>query len=570
MTKHASTPTLQPLARFGGVLAVSALLLGCASAPEPAAEPTEQRRSTLDEIDALLATRYEDPKAPDMDTTLPPSINEALLPPLNLDDPLADPSALEERFDIDVANADIRTVLMGLVSNTPYNMVIHPSVEGVISLSLKDVTIPDIMRILRDVYGYEYQTSSNGFHVLPVTIQSRVYHLNYLNIQRKGFSQTRISSGQISEGGSGGGSGDGDSGDGGGGGTSGSVIETSSASDLWKEMHAALKSIVGDKDGRSVVVSPQAGMVIVRAMPSELREVENFMRLTQGNLHRQVILEAKIVEVELNDGFQAGINWSALGDDGNDTLLVGQTGGGTVFENGNTLDPSGNTTVLNPAAFGGVFSAALSVNDFTSFIELLESQGNVQVLSSPRVSTVNNQKAVIKVGQDEFFVTEISSGDISGTGNTGNSTAPDITLTPFFSGIALDVTPQIDVNGGVILHIHPTVSEVVDQTKNITVNGQTQTLPLALSSVRESDSIVHARSGQLIVIGGLMQNKSEDEQAGTPFFSDLPIVGSLFEHTRKRNLKSELVILLRPIVVNSTETWAHRLQESAERIRELR
>ena len=257
-----------------------------------------------------------------------------------------------------------------------------------------------------------------------------------------------------------------------------------------------------------------------------------------------------------------------MGDDGPDSVLVGQTGGGTIFTNGNTLDSNGNTTITNPAAFGGVFSAALQIDDFTSFIELLETQGNVHVLSSPRVSTVNNQKAVIKVGQDEFFVTEISSSDISGTGNTGNTTAPDITLTPFFSGIALDVTPQIDVAGGVVLHIHPTVSEVQDQTKNITVNGQTQSLPLALSSVRESDSIVHAHSGQLIVIGGLMQTRTEDEVAGTPGLRDLPVVGSLFEHTRRRFLKSELVILLRPIVVNSTATWAHSLQETAKRVRQ--
>ncbi|MEM7210193.1 MAG: pilus (MSHA type) biogenesis protein MshL [Pseudomonadota bacterium] len=542
-----------------------AIVAGCATLEsDKSVEPEPAESSTLEAIDVLLESAQEQPSLSDIDPIVPTGINQALLPPLNLDDPLEDPRSLEERFDIDVANAEIRTLLMGLVSETPYNMVIHPDVSGKISLSLKDVSIPDVMRILRDVYGYEYQTSRNGFHVLPVAIQSRIYHLNYLNIERTGFSQTRVSSGQVTNSDSS----DSDSAaSSGGSSTSGSVIETSSTSNLWAEMKTSLQSIIGNGDGRTVVVSPQSGMVIVRAMPNELREVENFLRVTQGNLHRQVILEAKIVEVELNDGFQAGINWSALGDDGDDTLLVGQTGGGSIFTNGNTLDANGNTTVLNPAAFGGVFSAALKIDDFTGFIELLETQGSVQVLSSPRVSTVNNQKAVIKVGQDEFFVTEISSSDISGTGNTGNTTTPDITLTPFFSGIALDVTPQIDVNGGVVLHIHPTVSEVVDQTKNITVNGQTQSLPLALSSVRESDSIVHARSGQLIVIGGLMQNRTEDDTASTPFFGDLPVIGSLFRHKRERYLKSELVILLRPIVVNSTGTWAHSLQESAERIR---
>ncbi|MEM7293096.1 MAG: secretin N-terminal domain-containing protein, partial [Pseudomonadota bacterium] len=495
------------------LLAVGALGISACATVEKNEAVSPEPSSTMVEIDALLQSANTEQAASEQ-PALSSDINEALLPPLNLDDPLKDPSALEARFDIDVTNAGVRAVLMGLVDNTPYNMVIHPSVKGKISLSLKDVTIPDVMRILRDVYGYEYQTSSTGFHVLPVTVQSRIYHLNYLNVQRKGYSQTRISSGQVSGGGDTASSEGTEDSSSGGDSTSGSIVETSSSSDLWVEMEAALKSIIGDGDGRSVVVSPQAGMVIVRAMPSELREAENFLRVTQGNLHRQVILEAKIVEVELNDGYQAGINWSALGEDGSDSLLVGQTGGGNVFTNGNSLDPNGNTTITNPAPFGGVFSASLQLDDFTSFIELLEVQGSVQVLSSPRVSTVNNQKAVIKVGQDEFFVTEISSSDISGTGNTGNSTTPDITLTPFFSGIALDVTPQIDVNGGVILHIHPTVSEVIDQTKNITINGQTQSLPLALSSVRESDSIVHARSGEVVVIGGLMQNSSKDINAG--------------------------------------------------------
>ncbi len=110
----------------------------------------------------------------------------------------------------------------------------------------------------------------------------------------------------------------------------------------------------------------------------------------------------------------------------------------------------------------------MTFNDFAAFIELLETQGDVQVLSSPRIATINNQKAVIKVGSDEFFVTDISSTTVTGTATT---TSPDITLTPFFSGIALDVTPQIDAGGRVTLHVHPTISQVTDQQKTITVAG---------------------------------------------------------------------------------------------------
>ncbi len=302
-----------------------------------------------------------------------------------------------------------------------------------------------------------------------------------------------------------------------------------------------------------------------------------------------MILEAKILEVELSDGFQSGINWTALLEPGtNETVLTGQTGGGGIFSgdsvggagfanpnvnNSGITDPSvtlssgnlGQQAGTIASSFGGVFALALSLSDFTAFIELLETQGNVQVLSSPRVSTVNNQKAVIKVGTDEFFVTNVSSTTIAGTTTT---TTPSVTLTPFFSGIALDVIPQISQSGEVILHIHPTVSEVREQEKDITVAGEAQTLPLAFSSVRESDSIVRAYSNQIVVIGGLMQNTNRESVASTPLLGDLPFIGSLFRHTRQSARKSELVILLRPIVVDG-RAWRDSLRKSSETYRSM-
>jgi len=190
----------------------------------------------------------------------------------------------------------------------------------------------------------------------------------------------------------------------------------------------------------------------------------------------------------------------------------------------------------------------------------------VQVLSSPRISTVSNQKAVIKVGSDEFFVTDISSDTTTGT--TTNSTS-DITLTPFFSGIALDVTPQVDPSGQITLHVHPTVSEVVDQNKEINVFGIEQTIPVAFSTVRESDSIINARSGQLVVIGGLMQEKTIKDEAGVPVLGKIPGLGALFRHTQSVSQKSELVILLRPQVIASQADWDNNIRASKQRINEM-
>ncbi|MCW8943747.1 MAG: pilus (MSHA type) biogenesis protein MshL [Sedimenticola sp.] len=529
-----------------------------------------------------MATIQEQLKTPPKQTektraTPPPAVSAALLPPANMQLPRASKRTTVVRFDVNVNEVPVRAFLMGLVEGTPYNMVVHPQVEGALSLSLKQVTIPDVMDVLRDVYGYEYQSVRNGFHVLPARLQSRIFQVNYLNMKRSGSSQTRVSSGQVSSSGDSEESSD-DSGDASGV-TSGSEINTTSDADFWTELSTALQSIVGTGTDRSVVVSPQSGIVVVRAMPHELREVEAFLETTDEAMHRQVILEAKVIEVELNDGFQAGINWAKMMTVDGNSFSMGQTGSGsTMFKNpgsagvelldGGISSPTETSPVsfTSFSAFGGLFGAALNTGSFMAFIELLESQGNVQVLSSPRISTLNNQKAVIKVGSDEFFVTDVSSTTTTGTSTT---TTPDITLTPFFSGIALDVTPQIDRFGRVTLHIHPSVSQVTDQQKVIQVGNETQNLPLAKSTVRESDSLVYAQSGQLVVIGGLMQDTRGEEVASTPLLGDLPFVGSLFRHTRQSAKKSELVIVLRPTVVESAETWRSRVSDTASRIQRL-
>lgn len=511
---------------------------------------------------------------------LPPAaVSAALMPPVGIPAGKAPRDAPEARFDVNVSEVPVSTFLMGLVEGTPYNMVVHPNVSGTLSLSLKQVTIPDVMEVLRDVYGYEYQRVRSGFHVLPARLQSRIFQVNYLNMKRSGSSQTRVSSGQVSAAeSSDDGGGDSESSGSSSRAISGTEINTSSETDFWGELTSALNSIVGAGDDRSVVVAPQSGIVVVRAMPHELREVEAFLQTTQEAMHRQVILEAKVIEVELNDGFQSGINWAKMMSVDGNTLSLGQAGGSSLFTNpgaaGVELPRGGITspTETSPvsftdfSAFGGLFGAALNTGSFMAFIELLESQGNVQVLSSPRISTLNNQKAVIKVGSDEFFVTDISSTTTTGTATT---TTPDITLTPFFSGIALDVTPQIDRHGRITLHIHPSVSQVTDQQKVIQVGNESQNLPLAKSTVRESDSLVYAYSGQLVVIGGLMQDNRSEEVASTPLLGDLPLLGQLFRHTRQAARKSELVIVLRPTVVESVETWQSKISDAANRFQRM-
>ena len=179
------------------------------------------------------------------------------------------------------------------------------------------------------------------------------------------------------------------------------------------------------------------------------------------------------------------------------------------------------------------------------------------MLSSPRISTVNNQKAVIKVGTDEFFVTEVTN-NITTTSSTTTS-VPEFGLTSFFSGISLDVTPQIGDNNEVILHVHPSVTEVVERTKIISLGNDTYSLPLAFSSIRETDSIIRAASGQVVVIGGLLQDKKINTEASVPWLSRIPILGYLFQQTSRSSTKSELVILLQPTVIEAT-SWRDEIK----------
>jgi len=437
---------------------------------------------------------------------------------------------------------------------------------------------------VRDSYGYDYRRTAYGYQIQPNQAITRTYDLNYLNLQRQGMTDTRVSSGQVTS--------SDNTGVGAAGTTTSSTSSTVNASqlltsstvDFWAEVRAVVEMMIGSDEGSQVVVNPQAGLLVVRASSADQQAVEHFLAQAQRNLQRQVILETKILEVNLSDGFQAGINWSFLQGQkgiglGSFTTTTGNNVAG-ILENGiNGIDvqsglPRGvnipGIPLSGPDGVGGVFGATFDFGNFEGVVQLLETQGDVRVLSSPRISTLNNQKAVIKVGTDEFFVTDVST---TTTSLAGGNTAPDldITLTPFFSGISLDVTPQIDENDQVTLHVRPTVSRVQDQNKSIQLGSADNVfnLPLALSTTRQSDSIVRARSGQVVVIGGLLENRNANNDANLPWASKLPLVGPLFQQQRKSLQQTELVILMRPQVVND-QVWLDELRKSAESFRSTR
>ena len=455
------------------------------------------------------------------------------------------------RFDVSASETPAHQFFFSLVHGTAINMVVSPDIQGNISIHLKNVTVEEALKAVRDTYGYDFISKPYGYHILPRELQSRVFPINYLNINRSGRSATTISNGQIvsnestSTNSSGATSSSSESQV-----VASSDILTQSESQFWLKLETVLSTIVGTEGKRSVVVDPAAGIAVINAFPRELQQVEQYLQAAQLSLQKQVFIEAKIMEVELSRGFASGIRW--------DTFGQGYSG---VLESSSNDVVAGQeqadfTSLVNQSTnlVGGIFSLGANFSDFNAVLRLLELQGQVNVLSSPRIATLNNQKAVIKVGSDEFFVTDISSTTTSSSSTVSDT---DITLTPFFSGIALDVTPQISTEGEVTLHVHPAISEVSERTKSVVTADGTLTLPLAFSTIRETDSVVRAKDGQIVVIGGLMQESFRQEVSGIPYLRHIPVLGKfLFSQRVQSRVKSELVILLRPRIIEPETTAA--------------
>ena len=552
---------------------LAGLLAGCA-ADRPLRTP-DVSETVRSELAANTAA------APKLPVAVPAQVSDALAEPAPK--PMAPPA--EPRLDLLVNNAQAREVFLAIVADTRYSMLMHPDVSGTLSVTLRGVTVTEALEAIRDVYGYDFKIEGRRIVVYAPTLQTRVFTINYPHALRIGNSELRVTSGSTansnngSSGGAGntGGTGTGTSGGTGASGGSGqqqmnSRVSTSSQTDFWTELANAVKGMLGNGPGRNVITSPQAGIIAVRAMPDELRQVSQFLKAAQIAVERQVMLEAKIVEVELRDGFQSGIDWSALRNSGRYTGVMGSVGGGTannVLINGVTTNvpgfPTGTSATLSdtlslPVGAGGLFGLALATDGFQAVLGFLETRGDIQILSSPRIATMNNQKALLKVGTDDFFVTSVTGGTAATAATSGSAatpaTAPTLGLTQFFSGIALDVTPQIDDANNITLHVRPSVTTVTEKTKQVDLGSiGNYKLPLASSSVNESDTMVRIQDGNIVAIGGLMQMESNRTASGLPGSTDVPFLSSILGNRANSGRKKELVVLIKPTIIRNAEDW---------------
>jgi MSHA biogenesis protein MshL len=447
-------------------------------------------------------------------------------------------------YSFSLRGANVREVLMAISKQTSFNIVVDPDVGGNVTVDLKDVTLKEALDTLTDLSGLTYSAKRNIIRVFKPVPETRIFSLQYVNLKRTGASST---SAQIGAGGGG------VIGSGGvigtavaaagtttgtagtsvsGGGVAGqSVVTTSTETDLWRDIEAGIGKLLSPEG--KMVVDKQSGTMLVTDFPKVLDQVGTFLERIEGSVQRQVLIEARIVEVDLDSEYQFGIDWSAIAKAG---ALRGNAFEGRIF-----------SQQLSPDA--GDFQIGVTSTDFAALLNVLSTQGEVNVLSSPKLATLNNQTAILRSATDDvFFVTEVERTPIQGGGFDSITTVTPRTVT---IGVVLSITPQISPDGSVILHVRPTVSR---RSGDASISTEDTTITVPILDVREADVIARAKEGQVVIIGGLMQDRKTDEEKKVPLLGDLPGIGRLFRSTVQERGKSELVVLLRPVVLVGKKT----------------
>ncbi|MFT7472139.1 MAG: MSHA biogenesis protein MshL [Kiritimatiellia bacterium] len=590
------------------MLLVVLVLSACAT--RPASLPDT---SILGEIQETLDAAVLTPSVLDSSVSAEDDVSllDELIPSLSLDDSLLAP--VEVRTSISTrANLSATDFFNDLFTGTDYGVVVGSDVDVQINLNLPPVTIDEVMDIVGEIYNLDITKRGNFYTVLPGGLRTRQFSIDYLNVQRQGNSSISVSAGGSQGGGqngggqSGGFNGGGQNGgfngggqnggfngggqngrqSGGNGGGGGGQISTSTSTDFWSDLETAITNLIGVQnsgggaggggafgglstagsrnqstvtdEGKSVLVQPLTGIVIVTAFPHELDRVEEFINAAQESLRREVVIQIQFLEVILNKGFQYALDFNTFGNAPNNP-----SDGTALFadsDNDQAAEFLGGDIGLDGISNALQFSTNFS--DFDAVFQLLQTRGTTQVISSPQLRVLNNQKAVFQDGSQEFFQTQADTTTVASGNNT--TTNANNNLQQFFSGISMDITPQISANGEITLHVHPIISAVDEQTKSIAG----QTVPLAITTTREIDSVIKAANGKIVVLGGLAFERNMNQTAGIPGVSQIPLLGDALEQRQTQSVKSEFIILLKPIMA-SEATDKLILQESNDRFRDI-
>jgi general secretion pathway protein D len=561
---------MTPRARLVPVAALVALLAGCAAAP-PAPSPAHLQQPAA--------------AAPADRSGIPAPVTRSLeMPAPAAQKPL-------ERYTVSVNGIAAGELLFSLARDAKVNLDVHPDIRGVVTLNAIDQTLPQILNRIAAQVDMRYTLEDNLLTVVPDTPFLRLYRVDYLNMSRDASSRTATARRGPTTGGVGGemigGAGAG-AGAGAGvgpeaGNNSNTEILNSAQNRYWDTLTASLKSILqetdkllpeggegaepGSKDGparpnlrfreaASVIAQPETGVLAVRATSRQHARVQEFLDSSVRSARRQVLIEATVAEVELSDGYEQGIDWSAVRRGSSSSF------GFTVRPGGSVTELPGGTTVGGAVPTLGLieFTDAGRYSDIAGAVRLLESFGRTRVLSSPKISVLNNQTALIKVVENLVYFqlrADFTPG-VAGSPSTFTVTSTPSTVPV---GFLMNVTPQIAPSDEVVLNLRPTISRlsgfVEDPGVALSLALARQsgaTLPDVSSRVpeiqtREMDSVIKVRDGQIAVLGGLMREESAQGVDQVPGAGRVPGVGELFKYRSRRGRKSELVIFLRPVIV---------------------
>lgn len=522
-------------------------------------------------------------------------------PPALVDAPLLPPPpgasrAKADVFSVSVHNVDIRSLLFAIARDARLNLDVHPDLAGTVSMNAIDQTLTEILDRAALQVNMRYEMEGRNLFVMPDAPVLRHYRVDYLNVAREARSEIGAAT-SIARGGSGGGSGAGNS--------SNSAVTNHSNNRFWETLTQNIRDLLRETDkiipegaaaapaavappaaapaaaasapvgaaapapvlpavaparfreSASVIANPETGVISVRATYRQHMRVREFIDRVMKSAGRQVMIEATIVEVNLSDEYQQGINWSLVRN-GLPLLQVGPAG--TVLPSG--VPVSG--VIPSMANFTPSYTRMGGNNTMQLFVALrmLESFGNTKVLSSPKISALNNQAALLKVTEDLVYFT------LSANYTPGSSgSAPTFTLTSTPNtvsvGLVMSVMPQVGEGDEVTLILRPTLSRVVSyvddpavpiylaQARNDGINISEISSRIPQIQTREMESVIKVRSGDTAVLGGLMRDDVSGSTDQTPGIGSVPVLGELFKYKKKASSKSELVIFLRPTVVSS-------------------
>lgn len=477
--------------------------------------------------------------------------------------PRPQPLPESEKYTVVVHEVPVKELLFALARDAQINVDIDPRIEGVATLNAVDQTFPQILdRVARQV-NLRYEIQDKNVFLMPDEPYFRTYKVDYVNLLRDSTSTenvaTQIATGGVTDFGSQAGGGLG-----GGAGNNNSTTTVKSVSNhrLWLTLTNNILAIIGDKAvaggggstelpvSQNVVANAESGVINVRATSKQHEQIQAFIDSVLVNAQRQVLIEVTVVEVELSDQYQAGIDWQRLARSGG--FAIGQSLLGGLQLGDLTKAVSGTTgeRITSPFfALQYTDKGDPTKNEVAVTLRLLRDYGNTKVLSSPKLMVLNNQTAMLKVVDNVVYFTveqQISQGGL--VANNVTATTTKVHTVPV--GLVMTVTPQVNENSGVTMNVRPTISRV---TKFVPDPNPVLTVPSNIPQiqVREMESVLKINSGQIAVLGGLMQDQIRRNSSGIPFLSELPELGDLFNSRDNESVKTELVIFLRPTVIQS-------------------